>query len=119
MAPTPRMRFKKPCVTCTARMCLSETEVRSLLKMNRSYRISVSVCERRLPGVDVPVEQGQHAKPDHRNENDAADEPEGMRPEHRRMRLVDHRCSRPLLPSAARTAPLFCGPTAEKRVISA
>jgi hypothetical protein len=33
MVPTPRMRLRNPCVTCTARMCLSETEVRSLLKM--------------------------------------------------------------------------------------
>jgi len=78
--------------------------------------LGVGDCEHRLPRVDVPVEQGQHAKPEHRNENDAANELEGMRPEHRRMRLVDHRSSHGLLfPLPLGRATLFCGPTAEKR----
>ena len=74
--------------------------------------LGVGDCERRLPRVGVPVEQ----EPEHPNENDAADEPEGMRPEHCRMRLVDHRSSQwPPLLSAARTGDLILWPTAEKR----
>lgn len=72
--------------------------------------LGVGDGERCLPRVDVPVEPEQHAKPEHRNENDAADEPEGMRPEHRRMRLVDHRSSHGPLPTAARTGDLMLWP---------
>ena len=37
MVPTPRMRLTNPCTILTERTCLSDIEVRSLLKMPSSY----------------------------------------------------------------------------------
>src|SRR5262249_46955192 len=73
--------------------------------------------ERRLPRMDVPIEQEQDANAEGRNEHHAADEPERMRPEHRRMRLVDHRAVHRASSLYPRTGELNLWPGARKAKI--
>jgi hypothetical protein len=53
-------------------------------------QLMVGDRKRRGPCLDVPVEQDQKADAEGKDQQHEQDEPEGMRPEHRRMRLIDH-----------------------------
>src|SRR5262245_39144888 len=115
MVPTPRRRLTKLCMTFT-RADVPERYRGAVLAQDSLLveEIAFGDGDRGRARLDVPNQQDEDAGAEGGDQQDRKDEPEGMGPEHGRVRLVNHLVRHPYPSSVASPANLVAAARPEK-----